>query len=431
MKYLLISHNAFSNNNANGRVLSSLFSEIEEKNIAQLFIQSETPTTRLNASFYRITDGDRLYGFFKSATGTELSSTFFSNNSFQTNEKNLVKKSSFRTSSIAALIRQFVWKKGKIDYKPLFRWIRGFKPNVIVFQSGRTPFLCELVKMISLHFNLPVILFSTEDEYFHPKKPLNIFHNWHLSILRKAYRSLSERVICQILIQDELREMYRAEFKKPSYTIMMGSSLEDNRNLYQKNNSATRFLYAGNIDRGRHKQILEIANSLGKISNNVFKLEVIPSGVTKRIISKLRKNSHIVLKQYLPFSKYVQELQTSDVLFFVDSFSNKYKNIIKETFTGKTADYLSTGNIIYVYSPEYVYTTKYFKSNPGTAIVATNKSELNITLEKLINGEYNLTELRNNCIKLFLKNHDNKTNAIKFKNIVEEAVNGNEKNPSN
>ena len=430
MKYLLISHNAFSDNNANGRVLTSLFSEIGEKNVAQLYIQSEIPTSYQNATFFRITDNDRLKGFFKGTTGSILNPHDFTSDSYKKNENNLVKKASLRTSSVGALIRQIVWKKGKFDYQPLFRWVESFNPDVIVFQSGRTPFLCELTQKISEQFNLPVILFSTEDEYFHPKKIFNIFYNRHLTILRKSYKSLSKRVICQILIQDELRDMYANEFKKPSFTIMMGSSIANNYSVEPNNRFVEHYLYAGNVDRGRHKQVLEIANMLGKLSGGIIKLEVIPSGVSNRIISSLKRNKNILLKQYLPFSEYMHELQTSDVLFFIDSFSRKYKNIIKETFTGKTADYLATGKIIFVYSPEYVYTSKYFKANPGTAIVACNNEELKESLNGLIQRKYDLKQLRENCIKLFLKNHNNKNNAVLFKKIIEEAVTNYEKDTS-
>lgn len=416
-KVLVLSHNALANENANAVVLSNMLAHFDDSQIAQIFIKNDTPTRFNHAKFYKITDMMRLKGFFSKNTHGEIVNAEEAKLTNVSKEKNRSKLAAFLSmSALGELIREFIWKHGKFNYEHLYAWIREFNPDVIMFVPSRSVFLNDLTLKIAKDFNLPVMLFTTEDEYFHEKKKINFFHNIMLNKLRKSYHRVNQYVENMVLIQDRLEEMYAKEFHKPCETIMMSSKNHVSARPYDKK----LLLYAGNVDRGRISTLLAISKALEKIDTSL-KLTVIPGGATEAQLMPLKERKNVEVLEFLPYAEYVKYLESAYVLFNVDTFEKKYNQITKETFTGKTADLLRMGRPLCVVAPKYMYTYEYYIRNPYCAEVCGDLNDLEASLRKVIfNNKYRRMIARNAYL-LSVKNHSLDDNAEKFKEALYKA----------
>lgn len=412
---LVISHNALAGENANAIVLTNMLSAFKETQIAQLFIQNDIPTSFKHSRFYKITDKIRLKGFFSKHTHGEIVDATIEQELNVSKTKKRSKLSSFlSTSALGELIRESVWKHGGFDYKHLTNWIGEFAPDVIVFVPGRTAFLNDLTLKIAETFNIPVLLYTTEDEYFHPKKKINFFHNIMLNKLKKSYQKLvSKRVTNMVLIQDRLTREYQKEFNVPCETIMMASKHSRSTSPYQEK----LLLYAGNVDRGRISTLLEISKQLEKI-DQLLLLTVIPGGVTEKELKPLKERFNVRVLEFMPYEEYIACLKNAYVLFNVDSFEEKYHKITTETFTGKTADLLRMGRPLCVVTPKYLYTYEYFTKYSNCAMVVGNLNDLNKALNKVIFNEDYRKAISENAYNLSQKNHNLETNSLRFQDAV-------------
>ena len=408
MKILLVSHNALSKTNANGNVLCQLFRDFKSEEICQLYFKNELPTEFIDSSFFRITDKDRLKGIFRKNAGGEV---LMSNGSLTTT-RGKQHNSLLSNSNLAKLIREFVWNTGAFDFSTIKKWVISQNPDLIVFQNGGYCFSCNIVSRLSRELNIPVVLYTTEDEYFH-KRTLNLFHNFHLKLLKRAYKDLLCTCRHIIALHDGLKEEFENEFHIPTTTIMMSCQ----QPTLECTEDSTSFLYAGNVDRGRINTILSIANCLKSI-NEDYCLTVIPSIISKRNLRRLKKNKNIILKRFLPFNEYKTELNKASILFLVDSFKKCFKNITRATFSSKIADYIRSGKTLVVCAPPYNFTHKYFAEHSSSAVLIGDKNDMEEKLRKLFSDSDYKKTLSKNSLLLGALNHDIDKNAALFKRII-------------
>lgn len=355
MKVLLISHNALSKSTANGNVLCHNFQKFQDKEICQLYFQNEFPTEHSNSHFIRITDKNRAKSFFKGCSFEKIKPQNYINQNIKSSRKffNLKNRPFFR------LIREFVWKHGKFDYESLYRWVEEEKPTCIVYMPGASIFSIDICIDISKKFNLPIILYFTEDEFFHKYSVIKIFEFIFRNRLRKAYLKLFDSTKGAICIHGGLREMYSKFIKNENvYTVLMGCDTKIR--VVDDKKTIKNFLYAGNVDRGRVDTLKFISKILLEI-NEDYTLQIIPSSATKKQIKILKKLKNINVFDFLPYAEYKEIINNADCLLLIETFKKRYINLVRSTFTGKLADYLNAPTPLLIFCPDYIYTCGYLR----------------------------------------------------------------------
>lgn len=411
MKVLLITHSALSKTTANGNVMCNNLFSFSESEICSLFFNDEQPTEFSGASHFKICDKDIIKHLFSKGDGGEEVEVKKSIPA----KTNFVKHPILRKISLLRSMRECFWEFSKISYKKMFSWIEKERPDRILFVPSSCIFSIKIAIMISNKYNIPIYLYTTEDEYFHKYPFYSFVRNIHQMHLKKMYAelfSVAKKICC---VHDGLTSLYSNEFSIPSETISISSSNESFSNL---NERFSNLLYAGNIDRGRDVTLAEISKQLYCLDKNIT-LNIIPSCYTKKQFKKLSSLPNTNVVDFLPFDEYKKTLSNCDCLLLIESFRKKDKNKIKSIFTGKIADYIFSGRPLLVVSPDYVYECKYFNDNKGCAIVCTDLMQLKQCLNKLINDFDFRKNLVKNCLQLGKANHSLCRNSSKFKEFLE------------
>jgi hypothetical protein len=411
-RVLVISNTAIKRSNSNGLCLLNVLSSIPVSNLVSFYIQNTYPDKGVVSSSFRLTDSEKLHSYFKGkANGTIIDDSLIVDSKDQDIQQGSGKESFFRH-----LVREAVWQHGKWNRKKFFDWIAALKPTVILFMNGRSPFMFDITREVSEKFNIPVVIFSSEDEYWHKPKAGNL---WDLILrkkLKKATLKLNKRVAHVITFNDKLKGLYEAEFHLPVTTIMPSSdempvkAINSNGNLF----------YGGNLKPYRFEALAEISRALLTVQSP-RKIEVYSNDVDANIRSRITSLPNVVLHEAVTRTALEPLRKEAYLLIHFESSSKKAKPLIQNAFSSKIADCLSSGIPFFVYAPNYCGFSAYFDANPNAVCYVKDQKELELSLSKVLNDEVYRNELVKNALTLAQKNHSIEKNAALTKSILLEA----------
>lgn len=371
---LFVSSNAFSSRNANGRVMEQLVHSIPDTNLSMIYFSGPNPDVKTGCRYLKLSDKEKMKSFFIEKNIGQ----FIAFDELNTTKPTFSKKASGTHSALSLLLREYLWKHGKWDRTNIASLIIQAKPDIIVLNASRNIFVIDLAIYLKKQYNLPIVVYTTEDEYFHRPPFFFFLSRIFYAKVRSAYRRLYRCADETIAFHKGLKSLYDKEFQIDSKVIMMSTKI-DNKTIPEDSHL---FTYAGNIDRGRNMTIIEIAKALKEISNE-NKLRVISPNF--RLAKKsFRKIDNILLSGPLSYAEFQKAIHSSPIAFNIESFRKRDKMLIGATFSCKTADLLGGSSPLLVVGPKYTYVVKYFINHPGCAAVVSDVKELKSALSGLL-----------------------------------------------
>jgi len=412
-RVLVISNTAIKRSNSNGLSILNALSAIPPSSIASFFIQDSMPDSGIASTSFRLTDKEKLHSFFSGRNqGSILGDcleTSSGSRDVQTGRKN---ESFFRH-----LVRNFVWKHGRWNKRFLYTWISAFSPTVIFFMNGRSPFMFDLVDEISLHFNIPVVLFSSEDEFWHAPQKGNLFDVILRNKLKKSTWRLVKRVSHVIAFSDKLADLYKNEFHLPVSTVMPSAV---NVNALSSSDSKGPLFYGGNLKPYRFEALSEVSHALSFVDPK-RKIEVYSNDVDDSVRKWLVSLPNVILHEAVSRSELESLRSQASLLLHFESFSRRAEPLIQNAFSSKISDCLSSGIPFFVFAPSYCGFSPYLASHLDAVSYVDNKEVLTSALQKALYDENYRASLVKNALALAKKNHDVAVNAVLVKNILMEA----------
>ncbi len=414
-RLLIFSNQALSKANSNGRTLLNFFSGFDKSNLAQFYLQSDEPDFNVCENYFFVSDGAVLKSVLKRRTaGKVIEKT-------ELQEKSIVQstKTSRKTvrNPLTMLIRNFLWNR-KCWRKDFYKWVEEFKPEAVLFQAGDAPFLYNMSVEIAQKYNIPLVIYNSEDYYF---KDYNYFRNSGItgvfyplfrSILRKSVKKALEFASISIYISEDLKNTYDEEFNKNSVAIYTATEVEPN--IIE--NKKPVFSYLGNLGVDRHTGLIKIAKALNKI-NPEYRLDVygkIPNDNVDRAFENCSALNYCGLVSY----ERVKEVNAESLLVFHTESDNPFfVKDIRHGFTTKIADSLASGTCFCIFAPETLSCTKYIKEN-NCGCVITDEALLEEKLREIISNEGLRQEYINNALEVVNKNHNLQKNQAKFEKII-------------
>lgn len=420
-RVLVVSNNCFSLTNSNGRTLGNLFNGWPKENLAQICVIAKDPNWEICNNYYCIEDKKMLEAFIKlrKADGKilvqpTLSETAFTS-SADTKRVNIGKKTVEKVA-----LRELIWARKRWNSKSFNNWLDTFNPEAIVLQFGDSIFMIEIACYIATTKNIPLIIYNTEGYYFFPR-------NWHqrtkfdwmvFPIYRHIYRKAVEKLMRianhSIYLNKMLKHDYDSVFGNSSTVIYNSSSIEwSNTPLFTGNKP--QICYLGNLGLDRDSGLIEIGDVLNSI-NSEYKIQVY-GYADKDTQDRFKSALGIEYKGLVSYDEVKNIITKSDILFHVETETGYKTRQLQYGFSTKIADSVASGKCFVVYAPEELACSQYIKNN-GAGWTASTKDQLKaVLLDIFYNPEHRSKVL--NCAKqLAIENHNSKTNATKFQQIL-------------
>lgn len=412
-KVLVISNGCLSRASSNGRTLLNFLSGWPQEKLYQFYKSSEIIESGIVQDYYRVTDSDALCAFLhkrKSKVTTTPRATV--SGADNAKEKRVQK------NPVTAIIREAIWNSNCWGKKQYFQWIERIKPEVILFQAGDFGYLCKLAYETALQFQLPVIIYNSENYYFKDYDYTrsagikSAFYPISHSIFKRNFARLICYASMSIYICDSLKEKYDVHFGKPSITLYTASTLKP---MKKTRNELTRFSYLGNLGLERDKCLVDMAEILYGL-NPQLQIDVY-GNADGDIANRLNNAVGISFHGCVSYSEVQRVMEESDVLIHVESFDSYYQKDLEDAFSTKIADNLASGKCFLVYAPRNLACTKYLRKNKA-AYVADNTDELREVLNQILTSTEERDKYSDRAISLAEENHNAEKNSRIFQQLI-------------
>lgn len=426
---LIISNECISQSGSNGRTLRNFLIGWDKKHIAQFYIRNGTPDFEVCENYYCVTDVQAV----KAIIGKRPSNGQVEMNSCLNNNMEVLQvKKGVRRDALTMLLREIAWSTKRWITPEFKKFVSDFSPEVVLLQAGDCAFMYDIARNLAKNYQIPLVIYNSESYYFKKKDYFNGKGIAHLlyPIFRQYFCNKFEKTLYaaqkSIYICEALQEEYDSAFSLSSTTIYTATEIVGESTA--KANTQPIISYLGNLGVGRYEQLIEVANVLHSISEEVF-LDIY-GNATEGIIRELDKCPGIRYKGFVSYDEVVCIMQHSDILIHVENFSDFYRRDLKFAFSTKLADSLASGTCFLLYAPEEFSCSRYLKENNAAYVVSDDKM-LKETLSMLIEQPETRNKYISAALKLVDDNHKLEKNAIQFQNILKQVVSKKNEDTSN
>lgn len=425
---LVISHNSFSKVFNNGKTLEAIFAQYSKANLAQLFFsQNEEPDFDFCSNFFKITDLDVLKNSFLNNSGGALE-TKNSNYTENRNTENRNTENKFvntlKQKSSLNFFRDILWASNNWKIDKLYSWIEDFNPTIIFFMGGNLKFSHRIALHIRKKYNIPLVVFFTDDYLLYPLS-LNLIDKLQKFLLLKTYKKTINASSLRFVIGDEMAREYTAFFGKEFIPIMNSVEIKDIPNNKNKESTLRKVVirYFGGLHLDRWKMLCrlgKIINDINKAKETSISLEVFSASQLSIEMSKAFANSSILYKGKVFGEDLKNMMSNSDFLIHVESDDQYYRSLTRLSVSTKIPEYLITGIPTIGYGPSEVASIKLLSDNNLGFVIDAKLSDDEIKKELLtIIFNSNSTNILINAREFVKEKFDKNKTSKEFRNKME------------
>lgn len=419
-KILVISNNCFSKSDSNGRTLGNFFKNWDKNSLAQFFINKASPDYDVCKKYFCVTDSQAL----RALLGKKPNGTVEGCKENAAHSGDTASSKGHKRNALTMMLRNFVWNTNAWKSSGFDKWVEDFAPEAVLLQAGDSAFMLRLARKTALKYGIPLFIYNSEGyyfknfDYFKSKGIYHLLYPLFYRNFRREFKKTQKTAAYTFYICDELKNAYDKEFGGKSISLYTATFLKPFEMSPQNNGFVASYL--GNLGVGRHEGLIEIANTLQKISPDYF-LDVygkIPNDTVKTAFDNC---AGIRYHGVIPYDEVIRVMENSDLLVHTESFSEFYKEDLKFAFSTKIADCLASGRCFLLYSPDNMASFKYLDGN-RLAYTVSSKGELENTLKNIIDSSENRQRYISNAIKAADEKHNSEKNGKIFSDIIAETV---------
>lgn len=420
-RVLVISHNVFSNTTNIGKTLTAFFNNWKSDNLAQLYLYSEYPNTKVCNKYFRVTDFEMLESIFKlkspgtvlniNDTNTEIAPIIIDSN-LKTNIYNYGK----RKKPYMYLIRNLIWTTNKWNNEKFSKWLEDFNPEVIFYMAGDYSFSMKIALKICREKGLPLVVFLGDEYFYLDINKNSLIEKINRGIFKKSFIDMFSYLNTFIAASDNMQKKYSDEFNKKGYTIMTPVETIESFKV-DKTNKNLKISYIGNLSLDRWRPLVEIGKSLKKLG---YSLDIYSEETRIDILSQLNLDNGIKFKGAIPASIVKDVIKSSTIIVHVESSDELNSQKTKYSMSTKIAESLGSGVCLFAYGPDCASSIEYLIINDAACVV-TKKEDLEAKIEEILKNENIREKYIKNALKLALEKHSLDINTQIFYKIIKDT----------
>ena len=423
-KTLIISHNPITTYESMGKTLLQLFSSFRSEELCQLYIYPTLPDIARCHSYFRITDKDVLksYTSFLQVKGREIRGEEITPGAralFEHPEDEKLYRNTKNKRPFRMLLRDAMWKCAHWNNRALKQWLEREAPDRIFVAPGAATFLYEIAIKISTRYRLPMAVYLC-DEYYFVRRPDAWLGRIQLSLRRRSMQKLIYRSAHIVTICGELEESYARHFRRPTTTIMTGTS-RPIADAPKTCPAPQRIVYAGSIRCNRYTALAEIGHALDRFNagyGTQFRLAVYTQEKNTEILRSLQGIQSLELCGFLTGEAFERVFASADLLLHVEAFDAQSIDRVRHSVSTKIADSLGSGSCLLAYAPDCVASMRHLLKH-RCALTATEPDKLPEMLESAFFREKERKTVVENALRTARQEHDAGRTSARLYQIME------------
>lgn len=386
MRILIVSRSPWRLDNSFGNTYSSIFRDMKDIEIANIYLADGTPEFEPNVkTYYKVSEKEMVnrirHPFSSKLVGCVAYAEKQGDVAPVEKDEIYMAVGKKRRWPIMFIVRDLIWKFGAINYAGIDAFVEEFKPDIIFLPYYYAAYVFRVALHIKEKFNLPMTgeacldIYSLKQLSFVPFYWLNRF--W----VRKWIRRAAKASASLYLISEKMRKDYSKYLGLPCKILYKIPDFSRKQSDYTAVGNPVRFLFTGNIGANRWKTLSLLASALK--ANSWGRLDIYTATpLTKDIRMALNVDGYSEIHDPVT-QEQVKVLQNeADVLVHAESFDLANKLLVRYSISTKIMDYLCMGRTILGIGPKDVASIEYLKNNDA-AMVVTGPEEMNTLVKRL------------------------------------------------
>lgn len=386
MRILIVSRSPWRLDNSFGNTYSSIFRDMKDIEIANIYLADGTPEFEPNVkAYYKVSEKEMVNSIKHPFLSKKVGCLAYAEKAGDVvqveKDENYMAMGKKKRWPIMFITRDLIWKYGAIDYAGIDAFVEEFKPDIIFLPYYYAVYVFRVALHIKEKYNLPMTgeaaldIYSLKQLSFDPFYWINRFH------IRKWIRRAAKASASLYLISEKMRKDYSKYLGLPCKILYKIPDFSRKQSDYTAVGNPVRFLFTGNIGANRWKTLSLLAFALK--ANSWGHLDVYTATpLTDDIKMALNVDGYSEIHDPVT-QEQVKVLQNeADVLVHAESFDLANKLLVRYSISTKIMDYLCMGRAILGIGPKDVASIEYLKDNDA-AMVATDPEEMNNLVKRL------------------------------------------------
>lgn len=424
MKILVISRTPWRLDNSFGNTYSSIFSKIEDVEIAHIYLADGLPEKEnVVKDYYQVAESKIIRTFFKPRTrNNKVGQRVFVDNSKKTELDKTVKVAQKKRWPIFYLIRDFIWRYGNVNYEGMEEFAHNFNPDLIFAPLYYANYVSRIVLKMQKSLNVPIVLECSLDVYSLQQVSFDPIYWINRFSIRKNIRKVIKKTSLLYTISDKMKQDYNRMLLVPCKVLYKFPDFSRNQGIYLANDQKqAHFLFTGNIGDGRWRSLSALVHSLKKHQYGHLDIYT-ATPITKEINDALNVSGVCSIHEPISQQEVIQLQGKADILVHVESFNLKNKLLVRYSISTKIMDYLCAGRTILAIGPKDIASMEYLRSNE-VALCANSVEEVDSLINSLKDNPGIINSMSNKGLNFLRKNMDVRLLQKEFMKDLDNIVN--------
>lgn len=403
LKILVVSYLPWSNDISVGNTLSNIFHGLEDRmDFANIYFREDIPNNDIVSRFFNISEKQLAKSIFNRK---EVGKQIFVENSVKKHDfsKRYNKARSMRWDSML-LAQDMIGLLGKWKTKGLDDFVEEYQPDFIFGPLGRVPASNNLMRYVSLKYNVPLVTYPWDDHYSLKKVSFSPFFWIKTFVERHAIKKCAKQSSLMYGITQTMCDEYQGYFHKKLKVLYKGYDFINMPSINEPK-LPLKFIFMGNLGSGRWKVLSKIAGAINELNVKDKKAELFiysMSPKTNTMIKALNEgDSHLMPP--VDSKDVLSTMNSADVLVHVEPTSLKDRLFFRLSFSTKLVDYFYNARCIFAFGGD-TGSMRYLKDNDA-AIVESNVHNIKEQIGRLVNHPSLVKEYAEKAWNCGLNNH--------------------------
>lgn len=406
MRILIISKEAWRDEQNGGNVLSNMFSQLPNSEFAQIYCNEQEPNNTICRNYYQMSDRMMVNNILHRAhVGRKVVYD-------KVPTKTEAKTESYKTAggkfggNLKRVARELVWAIGRWDKKEIITYAREFNPDIIFAPCYGNHYMQRLTALVHNALNVPVVSYISDDFYTNKQFKFSpIFWLNHMFIRRRT-RKIFRHYSLVYTMTDEQKQQCERDFGE-NMKILRKNGKFENQYLKSKVNDPIRFVYAGGIYLNRWKTLGALAEAMRHINADGVKM-VLDIYTNNKLDQQMQQeiNDGITARVHkaVSMAELMDIYHKSDVALHAEAFDITNRHVVRMSFSTKIVDCMDSGCAVMAICDKKQAGGSYLRRNE-CAICIHDLKQIESVLRNIVDHPNQLIKMQNKAFEVGRKYH--------------------------
>lgn len=420
-KILILSQNAWRDDNSFGSSYSNIFKHVKNVKIANIYCESALPRNDVADKYFQM-DEKSIIKNLKNKNikiGKEVFKAEKAETKLKGSNKVVLRARKLRWQFFF-WGRDLIWKVGRWKSEELKKFIDDFDADVLFFPLYVSNHMNDLAYYIIKYTKKRLIFYVSDDVYMLKQLSLSPLYWINRFIARGKIKRVMKHCDLLYVISDIQKQDYEKIFGIKCKVLTKGDKFVGEAPVKSEIGDPIKLVYTGNIGSGRWKTLSKIAAGLKKINRDGLKavIEIYTfTPTTKKMELDLNIGGTSLLKKGVSAEEVKKIHKNADILVHVESLSLKETLKARQSLSTKVVDYFASAKCIFAVGDKRIASIDHLISNDA-AIVATSEKQIYSKLKSIIDDKNTIIEFSKKAWECGKSHHQ----IDKFTKMIKEDI---------